>query len=701
MKLEDALHEIKKCQQHKLQDYSVLQVISDEEFYYPSPVSPVSLGEEGVANKFILFSAPGAVGKTALAKHISHKYGAFYWNVALKPVGGTSFAGEIAHAVGIGNGTLQDKIYSSLRTGEILFVLDSFDEASLISRREGIKDFLEEIGNILDQPTSPPVIITARTEMAKFIVESCKELHFGVKHYSVDYFSEDDAQSFIKSYFEYNEKQLSYEQKEEIRRYIEEIKQHIGNEAEIQSFIGYAQVLSILCRQIDKTFFESKEKRRLRLTETTGNDRLIYTIIKELIEREQSKLSTFKDSIRDKYLEMGKAEVIESLYCKQEQLIRLYFYTYANKNIVIDDFSPCKELLPEDQNTYLDLLKDWLPQHVFLQNDKIMPVFDDYLLAESLLNPDLEMFVEEYKQGNTSCYKLPTRVFMDCYLSLNQGKVKCDHIYLLELAYSSQTTINKSTYCEIGYSDSDDEETLYLSFSDLDDANKTKISMEIARDKEDPIRLNRANNISINVDGTIILSSEFVKDVVISQAVIECDRLEFDASEILLETYGNEENRIIVHEMVTKRPNCKLNIKGTPKLKIDFPFEQDSQLKRTFFELYPYQYSFDNQLGKEAKDIECFIYGLKKVLEQFKVDNYEGDPAKYKEKIDNRCHTGIKLKVLEFLKKEELVYEAGNMYKCSLRRMDELQISRVAYTQFKHEQLKYVYNKYLERCNSQ
>lgn len=43
MKLEDALHEIKKCQQYKLQDYSVLQVISDEEFYYPSPVSPVSL----------------------------------------------------------------------------------------------------------------------------------------------------------------------------------------------------------------------------------------------------------------------------------------------------------------------------------------------------------------------------------------------------------------------------------------------------------------------------------------------------------------------------------------------------------------------------------------------------------------------------------------------------------------------------------
>lgn len=41
------------------------------------------------------------------------------------------------------------------------------------------------------------------------------------------------------------------------------------------------------------------------------------------------------------------------------------------------------------------------------------------------------------------------------------------------------------------------------------------------------------------------------------------------------------------------------------------------------------------------------------------------------------------------------------MYKCSLKRMDELQISRVAYTQFKHEQLENVYNKYLDWCNDQ
>ena len=110
--------------------------------------------------------------------------------------------------------------------------------------------------------------------------------------------------------------------------------------------------------------------------------------------------------------------------------------------------------------------------------------------------------------------------------------------------------------------------------------------MKIIRDVDEPIRLNHAENMNISVDGTIILSPEFIKDVSISQAFIECDRLEFAAPDILLETYGNEENCIIAHETATKVPSCKLNIVGTKNLKIDFPFEQDNTLKRIFYELY-------------------------------------------------------------------------------------------------------------------
>lgn len=87
-------------------------------------------------------------------------------------------------------------------------------------------------------------------------------------------------------------------------------------------------------------------------------------------------------------------------------------------------------------------------------------------------------------------------------------------------------------------------------------------------------------------------------------------------------------------------------------------------------------------------------------MEQFKADKYEGDPAKFKEKIDNRCHIGIKAKVLSFLKSTGLIYEDGIMYKCSLQVMDSLRISRVAYTQFKFDQLEHAYSLYLQWCKN-
>ena len=353
MELQKALCGMKKCQPPALMDYSVSQMVTQEDFYYPSPVSLVSKSEN---SKFVLFSAPGAVGKTALAKYIAQTYRGFYWNVAAKPVGGTSFAGEIAHAVGLRNGALQDKIYSDLNAGDILFVLDSFDEAALIS---------------------PTIIITARTEMAQFIVNICNEFDFGITQYCIDYFEEVTAPIFIEKYFEYQNQRLSYEQRTEIQEYIDKIKRHIGDSNEVQSFIGYAQVLRILCRQIENAFFVEKSKELPGLAGSSQNSKLIYDIIQELIIREQDKLTEFKNSIRNKYSASGKERIVDSLYCKQEQLIRLHFYTFADQAVSIDDYGPCSELLPEDANAYLDLLRDWLPQHVFLQNGSIMPIFSD------------------------------------------------------------------------------------------------------------------------------------------------------------------------------------------------------------------------------------------------------------------------------------------------------------------------------------
>ena len=702
MKLDEVLSTITKCDIPSLQNYSTLQKINTKEFYYPSPLRQI---RSEIDSRVILFSAPGAVGKTALAKHIAYNYGGLYWNVALKPIGGTSFAGEITHAVGVGHGAQQDELYRRLKCGESLFILDSFDEAALISRRDGIKDFLSEIGEILSDATAPSIIMTARTEMAQFICDVCSEIGLKISCYEIDYFEELEASRFITEYLRFNKILLNPKQIKNIDAYINEIKQHLGAENNPRTFIGYAQVLSILARQVEVEYKTNSELEGLSaLVQSKDNHWLIYDIIQELILREQRKLDQFKSSIRHKYIPINKEYVVDSLYCKQEQLIRLQFLVSTNSvdTIAIDDYTMCAELLPEDKPLYLELLKDWLPQHVFLCNNKVMPIFCDYLLAESLLNSDLEIFAEEYQA------KLPTRVFMDCYLSLNDNCVKSEHIYYLDLAFSSQAETGSTAYCDIGCigiddESSDDNLTLYLTLTSDAPQKEFSLSIKIIRDMNSPICLCRAENMSVTVDGKVILAPSFLTDVTIRKSSIECDELELNAPEVIFETYGDEEKHLIVHDTITRQTGGKITVKGTKKLKVELPTEGLEQYKRTFYEFLRYLYaiSADTENANCCDDIEQYVHALKKVLEQFKVDRYDGDPAKFKEKIDARCHTGCKSRVLAFLKAEGLIYEDGIMYKASLKKMDSMKISRVAYNHFDFKQLQYSYEIYQKWFSAQ
>ena len=235
MTLSEVLSCVSKCQIPDLQDYGTLSVVCEEEFYYPSPLIETHTTPE---SRVIIFSAPGAVGKTALTKHIAHNYGGLYWNVALKQIGSTAFAGEITHAVGVGRGTQQDDLYRKLQCGKALFVLDSFDEAALISRREGIKDFVAEIGGILENATAPSIIMTARTEMAQFLCSVCDEIGLHYSRYEIDYFEENEAHQFIIKYLSFRGISLNSEQSNRIETYINDIKFHLGDN-DPKSFIVY------------------------------------------------------------------------------------------------------------------------------------------------------------------------------------------------------------------------------------------------------------------------------------------------------------------------------------------------------------------------------------------------------------------------------------------------------------------------------
>ena len=279
------------CELPNLTDYSVLNKVDSEEFFFDPPLK---LHEHLQSGPFILISSPGAVGKTTLAKHIAYKYHGLYWNTAAKRVSGTAFAGEVAHAVGIGKGQQQDLFYENLKSGKSFVVLDAFDEAALISQHEGIESFLEEIGSILRDSSGPSIILTARTEMAEFLLKTCQKYGFGITHYSIEYFHEASASEFIYQYLSYQKRNITAAQKTEIQKYIDHIASIIGNN-QPRTFIGYAQVLRILARQVEDVLNSSDDLDSLRLSmKVNSSSHLIYSIIQEFVYGLKKVLEQFK-----------------------------------------------------------------------------------------------------------------------------------------------------------------------------------------------------------------------------------------------------------------------------------------------------------------------------------------------------------------------------------------------------------------------
>ena len=247
--------------------------------------------------------------------------------------------------------------------------------------------------------------------------------------------------------------------------------------------MGYAQVLQILSRKIEKAL-DNGDLANCLLLDVDKKDSLIYGIIQELISRERKKRDEFKNSVREKYQALNKEDIVDSLYSKKEQLLRLQLFVFTGgvESIRVDDFDGCMGLIQEDKIRYLELLKDWLPQHVFLRDNEIMSIFSDYLFAESLLDPDLSLFAEEYKI-NGKGFRLPTRIFMDCYLTLNNACVNGKDIFFLDAAYRSKNSTDSKVFCEIRSIDIDNPSDIYLRYSDLNVPDREPVSIKVIRKK--------------------------------------------------------------------------------------------------------------------------------------------------------------------------------------------------------------------------
>ena len=102
--------------------------------------------EKNDNTRYIIFSAPGATGKSALAKHLSYSLNGVYWNLPDNKIAEYSFQGAISEAVGY---LALSEFMHSLQTEESLLIIDAFDEAEASSGRNNIEFFLRDLDSVV------------------------------------------------------------------------------------------------------------------------------------------------------------------------------------------------------------------------------------------------------------------------------------------------------------------------------------------------------------------------------------------------------------------------------------------------------------------------------------------------------------------------------------------------------------------------
>lgn len=648
-------------------EYSTIRYISENEYedFVYKYIEPqfYECDSPNVSNpKFILFSAPGATGKTALAMHICKEYNGIYWDLPENKVAEYSFNGAIAEAVGYGN---LSNFIMSIENRKNFLVIDAFDEAEVGSGRSGIEFFLRDLNNVTKNCNDICAILLARTESSLFIKKFFSDHNISFKHYEVGLFKEYNAKTYIKCKLEKFKINISGIVNKCIEEQFKEIKR-ILPENESENFLGYAPVLDALATAYDE------EKNTLNLLKNTSdgekNYLLMIKILAHLLNREQKK---FINSIEVKIPNLKDNANLENLFDNDEQLSRLFGLILVSDSTM---FAQVKEIIPiEYHEDYLDAINIQLPQHPFIKSkdyansisyDFIGAAFRDYVIAYCLSNNELSYFVDDYISYNPKY--CPSQMLVEFYGNFSNYKLSGKYVYLLYDSFKSYARLGDKISVYIN-GNNDDCSIEFVLISN----NKTTSTEFKLININEGIWINQLSNCYVDVDAKVYIGS-FSNESRISNSFINCEEIIWRCERISIEAYFPGECVIYANRFkyfTEFLPKFEIKTDGKNNLKINSSNIND------YFKLLAYKY--DDSLDQGKDDFSIFANLLRRIFSCLR-SHSKDTPARKMDFINNRIiNTNKKKQIFNFLLTEHVLYtdQQNWLYKLDTNKLSEFSIN--------------------------
>lgn len=335
--------------------------------------APLALGPGfGNANPrcsdILLVSAPGAVGKTTLARQVAAETGTILVNLAE------------AAAVGAGTmtgGLAKTGLYDRFLEGEASVIVDGLDEARIRVTQAGFAAFIADLVDLVTsrkQGAHRPLVLFGRTGAIEESWLLFCEHNTEPPVLEIGYFDHNSAIEFAAIQAHH----IRGKEHEPDRRAIELLLDQLQSQtlSDGNNFAGYSPVLIAVARRVADPMdpdYETNTAQLISRLEQGTEDITLAGIAQSILEREQSKIRS---------LDLSDPTLPDALYTPDEQYARLVGRVYGHGLRVT-----LPEMTLADQQKYENALETWVNEHPFLDGAGRQPssaVFGGLIAAKAL-----------------------------------------------------------------------------------------------------------------------------------------------------------------------------------------------------------------------------------------------------------------------------------------------------------------------------
>ena len=607
-------------------------------------------------SNIILVSAPGAVGKTTLAREIAAVTGAILVDLAeADPVGGNTLTGGLARS----------NLYESFKCGKTAVIIDGLDEARMRVTQESMTAFMKDLVDLASDNRNPIILLgrTGAVDEAWILLDD-EDVQAPVLQ--IDYYSRPQAEEFVKTRIQHirEEKHRREPDGRAVGLMLDGLAKLTLKDG--RTFSGYSPVLMALAERIvdpNTNSSDNANTQKLISRIEKGEEVFsLYGVAEAIMEREQSKLSK---------IQFEDTNLCKSLYSSEEQLDRLAARIYGG---ALDYSLPAMSY--DDEQKYKNALENWIEEHPFLDGEgqkPSSPVFAGLLAAHALQRPQSKEVAlkTELKRGTSV-----NPFLADFYVSSlpKDGQtlphMPSEHLGIIHASIQARLAIGEYASLVI---DADDE--------------SGQAEIEIVRGGE-PSMDPKLLRFKIDSAGNIVFGPQ-IKDVNVSapQSMVSVG---FGSEAVLVAPVYIETKSLVIEtkQMVVERPSkaakhvhdemnvVQLLADETTSDLSKRPIRRDNVSLKVSWpgaESFPWMdYAFSISDKRYDSRTEEALRRLRKILRLFR-SHGKNQLAKFRDAIDHRRRTqGVGSLVLEQLIKENVLTRSDRMYFLDSTRLDEV-----------------------------